>query len=318
VTELRDKIKNALDESRMLVLGTQVLLGLHYRSAFELSFERLPAASQSLNMGALSLILIALALILAPGAYHRIVEEGRDSERLHRFATKVMDMALLPVALALGIDLYVVTEKLAGRAVGAMAGLVASLIALFFWYGLEALSRRKRETEPKEEHSMEGRDETLVSGGTKLRDKIDHVLTEVRVVLPGAQALLGFQFITMLMEGFEKLPTSSKYVHLLSLALIALSTILLISPAAYHRIVEQGEETERLHSFASRMVLAAMVPLALGIAGDLFVVIRKVTGSPAYAATAAILMLMFFYGLWFGFTFYRRGRNGRAKQWVAG
>ncbi len=28
--------------------------------------------------------------------------------------------------------------------------------------------------------------------GTKLRDKIEHVLTETRVVLPGAQALLGF------------------------------------------------------------------------------------------------------------------------------
>jgi len=34
------------------------------------------------------------------------------------------------------------------------------------------------------------------SVGTKLKDKIKLVLTEARVVLPGAQALLGFQLIT--------------------------------------------------------------------------------------------------------------------------
>ena len=32
MTELRNKIKTALNESRMLVLGTQVLSGLYFRS----------------------------------------------------------------------------------------------------------------------------------------------------------------------------------------------------------------------------------------------------------------------------------------------
>ena len=70
-----------------------------------------------------------------------------------------------------------------------------------------------------------------------------------------------------LADGFAKLPTSSQYVHFTSLGCIALSTILLLTPAAYHRIVEEGEDTEHFHRFASRIVLAATVPLALGIAG---------------------------------------------------
>src|SRR5712691_9693017 len=98
------------------------------------------------------------------------------------------------------------------------------------------------------------------SGQTKLEDKIEQVLTEARVVLPGAQALLGFQFATMLAQSFESLPSSSKYVHLASLALMALSVIFLMSPAAFHRVVERGEDTERLHRFSSWMLLAAMVP----------------------------------------------------------
>lgn len=152
------------------------------------------------------------------------------------------------------------------------------------------------------------------SGGTELKDKIDHLLTENRMVLPGAQALLGFQFATMLAEGFDKLPASSKYVHLASLGLMALSIVLLMAPAAYHRIVEQGEDTEHFHRLAGRMVLAAMVPLALGIAGDFFVVVRKVAESTGLALAGAGLVLVLFYGLWFGFTLLRRNQRGLSRR----
>jgi hypothetical protein len=308
MAQLKDKIQNALDEGRMLVLGSQVLLGFQYRSAFEPGFEKLPLPSQYLKMSALCLMLLAIGLLLAPGAYHRIVEEGEDTEELHRFTSKVMCFALLPFAIALGFDAYVAADGTLGRTVALIAGLGAILLALFFWYGLEYKRRGEREPLIREEREM-SQEENSESGGSKIKDKIKHVLTECRVVLPGAQALLGFQFITTLMEAFEKLPSSSKYVHLLSLALVALSIILLMTPAAYHRIVERGEETRHFHRFASRTLVAAMIPLALGISGDLFVVVRKITESTASALAAAIVSLVFFYGLWFGFTLYRRNRE---------
>ena len=307
MAKLKDKIQNALDEGRMLVLGSQVLLGFQFRSAFEPGFEKLPLSSQYLKLSALSLMLIALGLLLAPGAYHRIVEEGEDTRELHRFTTKMMDYALLPFAIALGFDVYVSAERTLGRAALA-AGFGISLLALFFWYALELKRRGEREPEIREEQEMNN-EEDSEQGGAKITDRIKHVLTECRVVLPGAQALLGFQFVTTLMEAFEKLPPSSKYVHLASLGLVAVSIILLMTPAAYHRIVERGEETEHFHRFASRILIAAMIPLALGVSGDLFVVVRKVTESATSGAASAVGSLLFFYGLWFGFTLYQRNRE---------
>jgi hypothetical protein len=118
----------------------------------------------------------------------------------------------------------------------------------------------------------------------------------------------------MFMDDFDRLPASSKYTHLASLALIALSIIFLIAPAAYHRLVEKGEETEHFYRFASLMLLVSMIPLALGISGDLFVVVRKVTESATAAITASALALLFFYGLWFGYTIYRRSRDEQAGR----
>lgn len=111
------------------------------------------------------------------------------------------------------------------------------------------------------------------------------------------------------MRPFDELPASSKIVHLASLALVVLSVILLMTPAAWHRIVEQGEETERFHVFASRVVTASLIPLALGLAGDLYVVVRKVMGSVPGAMATAIACLVACYGLWFGLTLACRARR---------
>jgi hypothetical protein len=141
---------------------------------------------------------------------------------------------------------------------------------------------------------------------TALDAKIRHVLTEARLVAPGAQALLGFQFTAFLVESFEQLPPTSKWVHLASVCCVTLSVIFLMAPAAYHRVAERGENTPRVLHFSSAMVLAATIPLALGIAGDLFVVLQRVTGSPRIGLWGAIGALIFSYGLWFGLSFTAR------------
>ncbi len=182
---LSDKIKSALDESRMLMLGAQILLGFQYRETFEPGFEKLPPSSQLLKVGSLTLILIVTALLIAPGAYHRIVRRGEDSIDLHAFATRVMDIALLPFALALGIEFYVATGKLTGRGYGTAFGVVLAFTALFFWYGLEVLQRRFGKCATKKRQMI---DEQERPGHISLKNKIDQALTEARVVLPGATA----------------------------------------------------------------------------------------------------------------------------------
>ncbi len=313
--QLKEKIQNGLSEVRILVLGAQVLLGFQFRGVFESGFEKLPSSSQFIHAGALILLIATLCLLMTPTFYHRIVERGEDTDEVNQSLTMFSGLALLPFSLGLGLNLYVVTGKLAGRSWSIIAAVAATLVALFFWYGLEFMRRMEREPKIKEIQAMgEEEKKEKGEGGTSLKDKIEHVLTEARIVLPGAQALLGFQFASMLVEGFDKLPLSSKYVHLASLCLIALTTILLITPAAYHRIVERGEDTEHFHSFAGRLVIAAAIPLALGICGDFFVVARKLTESATYGAITAGVALLFLYGFWFALPFYQAAKKEAAAH----
>ncbi len=311
MAQLKDKITHVLDESRMLVLGAQVIVGLQYRSIMEKGFESLPFVTQLLKLCGLFAMLVSIALLIAPTAYHRIVERGEISDELHRYATRTATLALFPLSIGLAIDMYMATEKIVGRTAGIFAGAGILVFALFFWYALELVRKSQSVSATQERQEMDEQKEEQDSG-EKLKDKVKHVLTEARTVLPGAQALLGFQFIAILMESFDKLPPASKYVHLFCLTMTAITVVFLMTPAAYHRIVEQGEDTERFHRFASRMVVAAMVPLALGICGDVYVVVNKVLDSQLIAVVASIIILALFWELWFGLTIYRRTQRDHA------
>ena len=45
--------------------------------------------------------------------------------------------------------------------------------------------------------------------------------------------------------------------------------VLLMAPAAYHRLVYAGEDNEEMHHTGSLLVTLATVPLAIRLAGDL-------------------------------------------------
>jgi hypothetical protein len=61
--------------------------------------------------------------------------------------------------------------------------------------------------------------------------------------------------------------------------LVALAVMMLMAPAPYHRIVYAGEDTEDMYRVSSALVTGATLPLGLGLAGDVYVVIAKISGS---------------------------------------
>jgi hypothetical protein len=313
MAELKNKVKNALNEARIAVLGAQVLFGFQFRAVLEPGFDDLTLLPRMLILVALGLLIVAIGLLISPSSYHRLVERGEDTDEIHRYTSKVLTWAMLPFALALGMNLLVAASRIVGRKWAVAVGLLTTAAAIFFWFLLELYRRRERAPEIAEASKMSAEGGEKREEGAKLSDKIEHVLTEARLILPGAQALLGFLFVAVLMESFEQLPPTSKYVHLASLALIALTIVLLMTPAAYHRLVERGEETEHFHRFASRMIVAALVPLALGISAAVYVVVQKVLDSQLVAVVGALVALALFWELWFGLTLYRRTQRDHAR-----
>ncbi len=144
---------------------------------------------------------------------------------------------------------------------------------------------------------------------TSLTDRLQQVMTESRMIVPGAQALLGFQFATVFTDAVARLTPPVKAIHVAGMCAIALAAILLIAPASFHRIAENGEDAERVVAVGSRFVLLSLIPLAIGVALDVAVVVLQSGIRSAVAIGLPIGMLLASFAVWFMFPMLDRRRR---------
>jgi len=133
-----------------------------------------------------------------------------------------------------------------------------------------------------------------------LADAVGNLLEECRMILPGVQALFGFQLIAVFNTRFDQILTDSEQViHLLALALVAISGALIMAPAAYHRQTAPREASEGFIIFASRLLLISLAPLMVGIGLDFYLIARIILQNPLLSLLLAALLVIVFIVAWF-------------------
>ncbi|HKN59200.1 MAG TPA: DUF6328 family protein [Gemmatimonadaceae bacterium] len=132
-----------------------------------------------------------------------------------------------------------------------------------------------------------------------LNDAATHVLEECRTVVPGMQALFGFQLIAVFTTVFrDELSSRERVLHLAALLLVTIAIVLVIAPAAVHRQMEPLAVSRRFIAISSGLLMASMAPLAAGICLDIYIVGRVILDTRVGAAITAALMLLVFIVFW--------------------
>jgi len=294
--DVESRLKTALDESRLLILGAQVLFGFQFEAVFQERFPDISDTARHMHGAGLVLMLISISLLIAPSLFHQIIFAGDSRPGAIATATTLAGISLLPLTVGLGISAFVALEHVFGRSFAIAAGSSFTATGLALLYGLGFALRRDRKMQE-------------MSKKTPLKSKIEQMLTEARVIIPGGQALLGFQLIATLTKAFNELPDLFKYVHCAALCAVALAVILLMTPAALHRLGFQGEDDPEFFNIGSRLVIAASIPLAIGISGDVAVVFFRTTGDTIIALSAGAIALLALLAFWLAYPLWRRIRH---------
>jgi membrane protein insertase Oxa1/YidC/SpoIIIJ len=103
------------------------------------------------------------------------------------------------------------------------------------------------------------------------QERSNAILQEIRIILPGTQALLGFQFVAFFNTAFKELSTGLQLYHLINLLFTTICTLLLIAPVAYQEILAKGRNTERWLRFTSLSLRYSMAFLLISLAGDIYI-----------------------------------------------
>jgi hypothetical protein len=125
-----------------------------------------------------------------------------------------------------------------------------------------------------------------------------NIIEEARCILPGLQAVFGFQTIAVFNERFTDLETYAQVCHLLGLGLMVIAMALLMTPAVYYR-AQHGQPTSRMLRTSRKSIRGALIPLAVGLSLDMLTVMSLATDRLALSIAAAVATLLLFMGLWF-------------------
>ncbi|AYM76343.1 hypothetical protein JAB5_08260 [Janthinobacterium sp. HH103] len=123
-------------------------------------------------------------------------------------------------------------------------------------------------------HARQQQDDDQPSDDGDLSD----LLSELRILLPGAQMLTAFLIILPFNGGFAKIVQTEKVVFLLTFFLSMTSLVLLSAPAIQHRVMRPLQDRERFKRVADRIMMCGAFSLALAFILGTNLVMSEVFG----------------------------------------
>lgn len=118
------------------------------------------------------------------------------------------------------------------------------------------------------------------------RERYRELLEELRTILPGVQVLFAFLLTVPFAARFAELDDVGRGVFAGSILAAALTAVVFLSPAAYHRMAPNLDRADRVR-VGVVMVVLGMTLLAVTIAAAVFVVVRFIFDSTGLGLTVA-------------------------------
>jgi hypothetical protein len=131
-----------------------------------------------------------------------------------------------------------------------------------------------------------------------LETAADLLINEARMILPGLQALFGFQMIAVFNTSFKTLQFGEKCLHLSAVFAVVLAIILIMTPAALHR-QHSYKVTKSFVEVSSRILLWSMLPLSIATLTDFYLVADLVLNSKTASAILSALLIPAYIYAWY-------------------
>jgi hypothetical protein len=147
-----------------------------------------------------------------------------------------------------------------------------------------------------------------------LKDEMRNVIEEARMILPGVQALFGFQTMAVFNTRFEELTNPCRFAYIAALGLLTLAMGLLMTPAAYNRLAERGKVSRNMINLSSTLITSGTIPLILAFAIDVYVVVVAAVDNIRLGAFGALATLCTLTSLWFLLPIVKKSMKLRHKS----
>lgn len=144
----------------------------------------------------------------------------------------------------------------------------------------------------------------------RVNRELGELLNELRVALPGVQVLFGFLLTTPFQVGFSRITAFDRDVYFATLLSTAAATVLLVAPAAQHRLLFRQLDKERMLFRFNRYAIMGLICLGGSLCGATLLVTSILFTLPSAVVTAAVVAVGTAF-LWLARPLLARARDSR-------
>jgi hypothetical protein len=124
------------------------------------------------------------------------------------------------------------------------------------------------------------------------------MLSEMRILLPGAQMLSAFLIILPFNAGFAQIDHTEKLLFLATFFLSLTSLVLLSAPAIQHRLMRPLKDRARFKRVATKQIVAGSFTLAIALVLGTDLVISEVFGATVGMIMSGIMAALIAIAWW--------------------
>lgn len=128
-----ESLTDLLNETRILLPGTEVFLGFLMTMPFTERFGRLTDAQRVVYLCTFFATLFALVCFILPAAYHRIARPIHHKERFKKFANVFLVAGLVPLSISISLVTWLITSVVAWQLAWAGTLIISLAIGTVWW-----------------------------------------------------------------------------------------------------------------------------------------------------------------------------------------
>lgn len=124
------------------------------------------------------------------------------------------------------------------------------------------------------------------------------LLQEIRILLNGVEVLTGFLIVLPFSEGFHRIIGTGRWVYLATFLCALTSVICFAAPAAQHRLMRPLPDRIKFKKFATRLIVAGLVPFSVCLILCTQLVAEQVVGTQGARIVAGIAAVFLLAAWW--------------------
>jgi hypothetical protein len=158
-------------------------------------------------------------------------------------------------------------------------------------------------------HKLPETSASITQGDLREDGDLSDMLSELRILLPGAQMLTAFLIILPFNGGARQIIQNERFVFLATFFFALTSLVLLSAPAIQHRLMRPLINRSRFKRLATRQIVAGSFALAFAFILGTNLVISEVFGPPIGGLAGAGMALLIG-SIWGALPMYLKRKHG--------